>query len=62
MPTIREPTRLDRYTTLSIYHVPGHVVDQIAILDERSRNLFCGDAIGAKFGESVFIPVFFAPF
>jgi glyoxylase-like metal-dependent hydrolase (beta-lactamase superfamily II) len=49
-------------TTLRIYNVPGHVKDQIAILDEGSGNIFVGDAIGAKFGDHAFVPVFFAPF
>ena len=49
-------------TTLRIYSVPGHIKDHIAILDERTGNIFVGDAIGAQFGERASVPVFFAPF
>ena len=49
-------------TTLRVWRVPGHTIDQIALLDESSGNLFVGDAIGAQIGASAFIPVFFAPF
>lgn len=49
-------------TTLRIFSTPGHIKDHIAILDEGTRNIFVGDAIGAKFGDRAFIPVFFAPF
>jgi glyoxylase-like metal-dependent hydrolase (beta-lactamase superfamily II) len=49
-------------TKLSIYDVPGHVKDHIAILDEGTGNIFVGDSIGAKFGDNAFVPLFFAPF
>ena len=49
-------------TKLRIWNVPGHTKDHIAILDESHGNIFVGDAIGAKFGDNAFIPVFFAPF
>jgi glyoxylase-like metal-dependent hydrolase (beta-lactamase superfamily II) len=47
---------------LRIYAVPGHNKDHIAILDETTRNIFVGDAIGARFGEGAFVPLFFPPF
>ena len=49
-------------TRLRVYDVPGHLPDHIAILGERTKNLFVGDAIGGQFGENAFIPFFWAPF
>jgi glyoxylase-like metal-dependent hydrolase (beta-lactamase superfamily II) len=49
-------------TKLSIYNVPGHIQDHIAILDEASGNIFVGDAIGARFSDGASVPLFFAPF
>lgn len=48
--------------TLRIFDTPGHCKDHIAILDEVNKNIFVGDAIGAKFGDNMFIPPFFLPF
>lgn len=48
--------------TLKIFDVPGHAKDHIAILDEKVRNIFVGDAIGVKTGDQFFIPPFQPPF
>lgn len=48
--------------TLKIFDVPGHAKDHIAILDERSKNIFVGDAIGVKTGDQFFIPPFQPPY
>jgi len=48
--------------TLKIYDVPGHAKDHIAILDEKSKNIFVGDAIGVKTGDQFFIPPFQPPY
>jgi glyoxylase-like metal-dependent hydrolase (beta-lactamase superfamily II) len=47
--------------TLRIYEVPGHSKEHIAILDERNRNIFVGDAIGDKVTDHMFLPPFFPP-
>ena len=47
--------------TLRIYEVPGHSKDHIAILDEKNRNIFVGDAIGNKVGDHMFLPPFMPP-
>ena len=47
--------------TLRIYEVPGHCTDHIAILDEKNRTIFVGDAIGIKFGDRTFLPPFMPP-
>jgi glyoxylase-like metal-dependent hydrolase (beta-lactamase superfamily II) len=47
--------------TLRIYEVPGHSEDHIAILDEKNRNIFVGDAIGDKVGDDTFLPPFMPP-
>jgi glyoxylase-like metal-dependent hydrolase (beta-lactamase superfamily II) len=46
---------------LRIYDVPGHCNGHIAILDEKNKNIFVGDAIGQKLGENYFIPPFMPP-
>jgi glyoxylase-like metal-dependent hydrolase (beta-lactamase superfamily II) len=48
--------------TLRILDTPGHCKDHIAVLDEKNRNIFVGDAIGVKVGDNVFVPPFFLPF
>lgn len=48
--------------SLKIFDVPGHSKDHIAILDEKNRNIFVGDAIGAKNGDHFFIPTFVPPY
>lgn len=48
--------------SLRIMDVPGHCKDDIAILDEKSKNLFVGDAIGVKTGDQFSIPPFQPPF
>jgi glyoxylase-like metal-dependent hydrolase (beta-lactamase superfamily II) len=48
--------------SLSIYDVPGHCRGNIAILDEKNRNLFVGDSIGDKVGDRLFLPPFMPPF
>lgn len=42
--------------TLKIIDVPGHSYDHIAILDNKNRNIFVGDAIGAKLEDDMFFP------
>jgi len=46
---------------LSIYEVPGHSRDHIAILDEKNRNIFVGDTIGYKIADHMFLPPFMPP-
>ncbi len=48
--------------TLKIFELEGHMTDQIAILDEKNKNLFVGDALGDKVSESVFVPPFYPPY
>jgi len=48
--------------TLRIFDVPGHMNDHIAILDEKNKNLFIGDAIGIKVADNVFAPPFMPPY
>lgn len=48
--------------TLRIYEVPGHSKDHIAIVDEKNRNIFVGDAIGNKVADHMFLPPFMPPF
>lgn len=43
---------------LRIYEVPGHCRGHIAILDEKNRNLFVGDALGIKVSDDIFLPPF----
>ena len=49
-------------TTLRIYEVPGHSKDHIAIMDEKYRNIFVGDAIGNKVADNTFLPPFVPPY
>ncbi len=51
-----------RTVALRVYNVPGHHKDHIALLDEKNRNIFVGDAVGYKFGDDAFIPPFLLPF
>lgn len=46
---------------LRIYDVPGHCRGHIAILDENSRNIFVGDAIGDKLNGTIMFPPFMPP-
>jgi glyoxylase-like metal-dependent hydrolase (beta-lactamase superfamily II) len=46
---------------LRIYEVPGHSADHVAILDEKNRNLFVGDALGLKVHDDTFLPPFMPP-
>ncbi|MBL7176505.1 MAG: MBL fold metallo-hydrolase [Desulfobacteraceae bacterium] len=48
--------------TLKIFDVPGHSRDHIAILDERNKNIFVGDAIGSKLTDDTASPAFMPPF
>jgi len=48
--------------SLKIFDVPGHCKDHIAILDETNRNIFVGDAVGAKNGDHFFIPTIVPPY
>lgn len=48
--------------SLRIFDVPGHCKDHIAILDEKNKNIFIGDAFGAKNGDHFFIPTFVPPY
>lgn len=48
--------------TLRIYEIPGHCHGHIAVLDEKNRNLFVGDAIGDKVKDDIFLPPFMPPF
>jgi len=48
--------------TLKIFEVPGHTQDSIAILDEKNKNLFVGDALGDKPNDKIFVPAFMPPF
>ncbi len=47
--------------TLKIFETPGHMTDHIAILDEKNKNLFVGDALGDKVSDIVFVPPFVPP-
>lgn len=48
--------------SLKIFDVPGHCKDHIAILDEKNKNIFVGDALGAKNEDYFFIPTFVPPY
>ncbi|MFX0021276.1 MAG: MBL fold metallo-hydrolase [Candidatus Hermodarchaeota archaeon] len=48
--------------SLKIFELEGHMTDQIAILDEKNKNLFVGDALGDKISEFIFIPPFYPPY
>ncbi len=47
---------------LRIFDVPGHIKDHIAILDEKNKNIFVGDALGNKIGDQTFLPPFMPPY
>jgi len=47
--------------TLKIFETPGHMNDEISILDEKNKNLFVGDIIGMKVTDNVFVPPFMPP-
>ncbi len=47
--------------SLKIFSVPGHSKDHIAILDEKSKNLFVGDALGVLINNQTYIPPFMPP-
>lgn len=47
--------------SLKILDVPGHMKDHIAILDESTKNIFVGDALGYKVGDQAFAPSFMPP-
>jgi glyoxylase-like metal-dependent hydrolase (beta-lactamase superfamily II) len=48
--------------SLRIYDVPGHCQGHVAILDEQSRALFVGDALGNKMTDQIYLPPFMPPF
>ncbi|MFW9825771.1 MAG: MBL fold metallo-hydrolase [Candidatus Thorarchaeota archaeon] len=47
--------------SLHIIETPGHMDDEIAILDEKNKNLFIGDVLGMKVTDTVFVPPFMPP-
>lgn len=47
--------------SLKIFDVPGHAVDHIAILDEKNKNLFIGDAIGSKTDDNLMLTAIVPP-
>jgi glyoxylase-like metal-dependent hydrolase (beta-lactamase superfamily II) len=47
--------------TLRVHEVPGHCQGHVAILDEKNRNLFVGDALGYKTSDTIFLPPFMPP-
>jgi len=49
-------------TNLRVYEVPGHCKDHIAIMDEKLKNIFIGDAIGDKIADNSFLPPFMPPY
>jgi len=46
---------------LKIFEAPGHLDDEIAILDQKNKNLFVGDVLGMKVTDTVFVPPFMPP-
>ena len=42
--------------SLKILETPGHMVDHISVLDERSGHIFVGDAMGMLWGGSLLVP------
>ncbi|MFW9785732.1 MAG: MBL fold metallo-hydrolase [Candidatus Heimdallarchaeota archaeon] len=50
-----------RNISLHIIETPGHMDDEIAILDEKNKNLFIGDLLGMKVTDTVFVPPFMPP-
>jgi glyoxylase-like metal-dependent hydrolase (beta-lactamase superfamily II) len=47
--------------TLRFFEVPGHCQGHLAILDEKNRNIFVGDALGDKIADDLFMPPFMPP-
>ncbi len=59
---VREGDALDLGgISLRFYDVPGHCCGHLAILDEKNRNLFVGDALGDKVADDLFLPPFMPP-
>ncbi|MHA2364697.1 MAG: MBL fold metallo-hydrolase [Candidatus Hodarchaeales archaeon] len=48
--------------TLKIFDVPGHIKDHIAILDEKNKSIFVGDAIGNKVSDNAFLSAIMPPY
>jgi glyoxylase-like metal-dependent hydrolase (beta-lactamase superfamily II) len=46
---------------LKVLNFFGHSMDSIAILDEKNRNIFTGDAVGNKSGYTYIQPAFMPP-
>jgi len=46
---------------LEVFNFFGHTMDSIALLDEKNRNIFVGDAIGVKSGYTYVQPPFMPP-
>ncbi len=46
---------------LEVFNFFGHTMDSIALLDEKNRNIFTGDAIFNKVGELYIQPAFMPP-
>jgi glyoxylase-like metal-dependent hydrolase (beta-lactamase superfamily II) len=47
--------------SLHIYDVPGHCQGHIAILDEKNKTMFVGDALGVKPMDDIYLPPFMPP-
>lgn len=47
--------------TLRFYEIPGHCRGHIAILDEKNKTIFVGDALGVKYADHCFLPPFMPP-
>ena len=47
--------------TLRVIETPGHSNDGISLLDEESKMLFVGDALGMSIAEGAFLPAFMPP-
>ncbi|MGE5263520.1 MAG: MBL fold metallo-hydrolase [Acidobacteriota bacterium] len=47
--------------TLRVYDIPGHCTGHIAILDEKNKNIFVGDALGDKVADDIFLAPFMPP-
>jgi glyoxylase-like metal-dependent hydrolase (beta-lactamase superfamily II) len=56
--TVREGDVIDLGGGLSlgILETPGHMVDHISILDEQSRFIFVGDAVGMEWSDNLVVP------
>lgn len=60
--TIKEGDIVDlNGITLKTFEALGHMDDHIAMLDEKNKNLFVGDAIGYKLSDDLFIPPLMPP-